>query len=263
MHIVPKAWFARRLAAYPKLFYIAKQLLYRLGGTVYRTEQEWLRTVFGNRKGVSFLQIGANDGKSDDHLHSFILAYSWRGVLLEPVRYLFDRLVANYRDVDGLVFVNKALAEQDGRRTLFRLRETTDALPKWYQQIGSLQRQVILSHSHAIPHIEDYLIEEEVDCISFSKLVYLYNVKNLDLILIDTEGYDLNILRTIDFERFRPSLIIYEEKHLSNAERAEAHRLLSSYGYVVHPIGANAAATRTAFYRLGYWHRPRSVMSIA
>lgn len=257
MPIIFKAWMANNLAAHPGLFRTAKQLFYRLGGTVYRTEREWLRTVFGDRKDVFFLQIGANDGKSDDCVYPFVQAYSWQGVLIEPVRYLFDRLVANYQGVDGLVFVNKALTERDGKRAFFRLRETDDALPDWYQQIGSLRSEVILSHRSTIPNIDDYLIKEEVDCISFSTLIRHEFVKKLDLILIDTEGYDYNILKTIDFNRFQPLLIIYEEKHLSAVEKDEARRLLRSYGYVVHPIGANAAATRTAVFSPGYWRRPR------
>jgi FkbM family methyltransferase len=262
LHTTPKSWLARKLAPYPRLFAAAKQLLYRAGGTVYRTEHEWLRSVFGDRKDVFFLQICANDGKSDDCLYPFVRAYSWRGVLMEPVRHLFDRLIANYQGADGLIFVNKALAEHDGKRTFYRLRETSDAMPPWYQEIGSLRREVILSHQKIIPNIDEYIMEEHVECISFSTLVENYNLRRLDLILIDTEGYDFNILRVIDFEKFCPALVIYEEKHLSAEDKAAARRLLLSHGYVVHAIGANAAATRTAFYSRGYWHRSLRMSAI-
>jgi len=53
-------------------------------------------------------------------------------------------------------------------------------------------------------------------------------VTKIDLILIDTEGYDLNILRTIDFRRFCPKLLIYEQHYLSLHEKAAAKDLLRS-----------------------------------
>jgi hypothetical protein len=74
-------------------------------------------------------------------------------------------------------------------------------------------------------------------------------VSHIDLILIDTEGYDLKILKMIDFRRFRPKLIIYEQELLSPEDKAAAHSLLRSYGYVVHPIEMNNAATRTVLFR--------------
>jgi FkbM family methyltransferase len=243
----------RILGADPRLFLAARQLVYRLGGSVFRTEAEWLSCIFGNRKGVFFLQIGANDGASDDSIYPFVRINSWRGILVEPVKYLFDRLIANYSGVNGVAFENKALTEHDGKQIFYRLKETADALPGWYDQIGSLKLDVVLSHQVAIPNIGDYLVEEEVECISFGTLVSRHGVTAIDLILIDTEGYDLNILKTIDFDRFHPKLVIYEQKHLSISDKAEASRLLRSKGYVVHSIGANNAATRTAFWTAGYW----------
>jgi FkbM family methyltransferase len=227
-----------------RLFPMTKNFYYALGGTVYRSEGEWLKKLFRYHTSVFFVQIGAHDGKSGDSIYPVARKKQWRGILIEPVRYLFERLVENYDGASGIAFENVALAPEKGYRTFYRLKENGDVLPAWYDQIGSLNRNTILSHRHDIPNIEDYLLEELVECVTFSDLVAKHQVTKIDLILIDTEGYDLNILRMIDFRRFRPKLIIYEQKHLSDTEKVVAKRLLQSAGYTVHPMGANNAAVR-------------------
>ena len=232
---------------------MAKEVILRFGGRIVRTEPEWLACLFGRRSDVFFIQIGAHDGISDDSIFPFARGRGWRGILVEPVRYLFDRLTENYAGAAGVILENKALAEQDGVVTFYSVKQTSDEVPEWYDQIGSLKRDVILSHQASIPNIADYLAEIQVEAISFDTLVAKHNVTHVDLILIDTEGYDLNILRTINLDRFRPTLIIFEQKHLTSEGKAEAVRMLASHGYVVHGFGPNAAATRTAYWRFGYW----------
>src|SRR5262249_18075468 len=61
--------------------------------------------------------------------------------------------------------------------------------------------------------------------------------------VIDTEGYDLEILRQLDLIRFRPDLIVYEHKHLNELERTIAADLLIANGYSVQSTAwANTAA---------------------
>ena len=43
--------------------------------------------------------------------------------------------------------------------------------------------------------------EVPVKCISFSDFIKLNSIDSLDLLLIDTEGYDYQILMSIDFNQ--------------------------------------------------------------
>jgi FkbM family methyltransferase len=234
VHPTIHSWAKRRRAALP--YWVP----------VDRPVGEWLADFAKRQRDVFFFQIGAHDGKTDDELHPLVRKYQWRGVLLEPVKHLFDRLVSNYAGTQGLSFENKALMAKDGSATFYFLRQTNDPhLPHWYDQLGSFNRDVVLSHKIAIPNIEDLVIEERVECVSFDTLVARYKVNRIDLILIDAEGYDLGVLRNIDFQRFRPKLIIYEWLNLSPEDRAEAIRLLKCNGYIVHQDGMNNVAIRS------------------
>lgn len=211
-----------------------------LGGV--RSEAEWLRRIFGSRIDVFFLQIGAHDGKTDDYIYPIAWSQGWHGVLVEPVPSLFKRLVENYADSD-MRYENAALARQSGTMPFYRLRESDDPrLPKWYDQLGSFNKNVVFSHRESIPDFDRLFTVETVECITCDDLCRRHSVTKIDLILIDTEGYDLEILRTIDFHRLHPTLVIYEQKHLSNEDKSAAQGLLKSCGYKIYPIGSNNAA---------------------
>ena len=61
-------------------------------------------SLFGNynHKDFFFIQVGANDGITGDDLRKYILKYQWHGILVEPVPYVFDRLIKNYKEVEHL-----------------------------------------------------------------------------------------------------------------------------------------------------------------
>ena len=40
---------------------------------------------------LSFVQIGSCDGITDDPINKYINSYSWNGILIEPIPYLFAR----------------------------------------------------------------------------------------------------------------------------------------------------------------------------
>ncbi len=226
----------------PPLLAAAKRLRYAALRCVGKHEDYFLAKLARRRSNVFFVQIGAHDGVTDDFLRRFIVRYRWQGILVEPVRELFDRLVANYRGVDGLAFINKAITVKDGRFTFYRVRGNPGALPKWHDQLGSLERATVLSHKDSIPDIEDYMIEEVVEGISFKSLSEAAAIDKIDMILVDAEGADFDILSQIDFDRYHPDLIIYEHSHLPADQRAEAVSLLQRRGYKIRPVGGNSVA---------------------
>lgn len=200
-----------------RAYVAAKRLAACVGYPVYFAEAEWLSRVRGE---VFFVQIGAHDGLTGDHIHPVALSHGWRGLAVEPVPPLYRRLEMNYRGT-GVRAVNAAVGESDGRLTFYSLRPDADpALPDWYDQIGSFRRDVVLSHADAIPDIAERIEPIEVECLTLSTLLARYRVERIDVLLIDTEGYDLVVLREVDFARYGPRLVIYERKHLGGRRRA-------------------------------------------
>src|SRR5262245_47797822 len=177
-------------------------------------------------------------------LHFLVRKYGWCGVLLEPDPQLFERLKENYSGVDGPILVNAALSPINCKTTFYRVR-MDEKMPNWCALLGSFRRDVILSNKNDVPEIETHIVEDTIESISFHSLVARYKPPRIDLIVIDTEGYDLEILRQLDLIRFRPDLIVYEHKHLNERERTIAADLLIANGYSVQSTAwANTVAMR-------------------
>ena len=62
-------------------------------------------------------------------------------------------------------------------------------------------------------------------------LLERHGISRIDLLVIDTEGHDFEILRALDFTRFRPVLLMFEHQHLSANDKAAAYALLETHGY--------------------------------
>lgn len=182
-----------------------------------------------------FVEIGANDGEQHDFLRPHVAARRWTGLMVEPVPYVFERLRANYDDVPGVTLVNAAVAGQDGVLPFFHLRdappEERAALPDWYDGIGSFNRDVILSHAPQMPDIAERIVEHRVEALSFDTLLARHGLAHVDLVVVDTEGYDWEILRHIDFSRHRPRMVVYEHFHLARGDREAARGHLEAAGY--------------------------------
>jgi FkbM family methyltransferase len=185
----------------------------------------------GARRDVFFIQIGANDAMQGDQLHEFVVSNGWRGIMVEPVKYVFDRLAGHYGGRADLILENAAVAAADGFQEFYHLAETDDDVPAWYDQIGSFSRETILKHAGDIPGLEQRIVAARVPCLTFQSLCDKHGVERIDLLYIDTEGYDFEIIKTVDFARRKPLFIVYEHKHLSDADRAACLGLLRAAGY--------------------------------
>jgi FkbM family methyltransferase len=179
-----------------------------------------------------FIQIGSNDGVTKDPLFGYIAKFGWKGILVEPVKYLFDKLKETYDFRDGLYFENVAIDVEDGVKALYRIKKSdTEGDPAYYEQIGSLKRSVVEKHRGEIPNFEERIMTENVRCISLQSLLSKYQVINIDLMHIDTEGNDYEIIRSIPFDVLRPKMILYEHVHLSADDQYACQNLLQSNGY--------------------------------
>ena len=194
-----------------------------------------LRAFAATHPDAVFAEIGANDGESHDHLRPHIRARNWRGVMVEPVPYVFERLRANYGDLDRVALENAAIAEHDGELPFWHLPDASgdaDAgLPDWYHALGSLSREAVLANADIVPGLEERLVSTPVPCLTLASLLERHGIDRLDLIAVDTEGHDAVVVGQVDLERVRPRLILYEHYHLGEEERDACRGRLEAAGY--------------------------------
>jgi len=227
-----KAFLRAAFSRNPELLAWVRRVYCFLGfGT--RTDRDFIFALARSQKDVFFLEIGANDGESGDPLHHFIKRYKWSGVALEPVPDIFARLQSTYHDNKNVAPLCAALSHQDGSMPFYRVKPGPE-VPGFCNELGSFKRDVILSHKPLFLAIEENIIETEVKTVRFDTLVEMFGIEKIDVILIDTEGYDYEVLKEIDFKRFLPNLVVYEHMHLDDRAKSESKELLTQLGYEVY-----------------------------
>jgi FkbM family methyltransferase len=209
---------------------------------------EVVEDALGNRTDVFFVQIGANDGQAGDPLHELIRrSPAWRGLLIEPVPYVFARLKQSHPDGGRFVCENVAIGAAAESRDFYyvsdRARDVLgSALPATFDQLGSFDPHHI--RKHCGPEIEPFIVRASIRTEPLRDVLGRHRVSRVDVLHIDTEGYDYQILRQVDFAAWPPAVILYEHSHLSHSDQAAAVRLLGDHGYRVRSFKTDTLATR-------------------
>jgi len=190
---------------------------------------------------VRFLNIGANDGLSNDPLTEFIFTKHWKGLLIEPVTPVFNRLKAIYGKNPNVQCINAAISDMNSEREFYYI-ESAPELHPGVDQIGSFSKEHVMSHKDFFPGCLKHFKTVNIKCKKLQSVLDESDIGNVDLYLIDTEGYDYHIIKQIDFKKTAPSLIIFEHLHLSKKEKKEAFRLLRSNHYYLKIGKANTIA---------------------
>jgi FkbM family methyltransferase len=153
-----------------------------------------------------FVQVGACDGVSFDSLYNFVMRRQLRGIVIEPLRDLYDELRANYSQCPSVIPLNVAIHRTAREIEMYRVSPAASGLPGWTKGIASLDPKY---HKRSgIP--SQYIITERVSCISWKELIEQNKVTHIDYLQIDTEGYDSEILEMLDFKKLRPAIIKFE-----------------------------------------------------
>jgi len=177
-----------------------------------------------------FVQIGANDGIRADDSYAFITRHQLKGIVVEPLKDMFAKLSKNYIAHPQISKINKAVHSSARQMTLYRVKDNA-SVPDWCHGIASFNKSHLLSGIKKIPDIERYIIEEKVSCISLSELFSGADIHQLSFLQIDTEGYDFEIIKMIDFTRYKPRIIRYECSTLSPEDNQSCIDLLTAQGY--------------------------------
>lgn len=185
-----------------------------------------------------FVNIGANDGVSNDPIFPFIQQYGWRGLAVEPLRHVFEELQRNYAGFPG-VAVEHAAITATPRPLHFVAPEATDA--EWIRQSGSLdlgyvEKTIALMRywkfqGEVRDDLERFIQRVEVPCLTFDALLAKHAVQRIDFLNIDAENSDFEILGMIDFTRWRPGILCLETSEFTEAQAPQVAAMLAAAGY--------------------------------
>lgn len=182
--------------------------------------------------GINVLQIGAHNGSDNNVVSVRALASlsNSKIVLVEPNPIVFQELAANYDTYSNVACLNIAIALQSGKQDFYTV--TSDlSLPPWANQLSSFDKDQILKSSVEIPNIHDYIVKTQVVCETFNNVVDFHLDGHAHIVLIDVEGFDAEVVCSINLGYVRPEIIYFEHKHLSSQKIREVITFLSKHDY--------------------------------
>jgi hypothetical protein len=164
---------------------------------------------FGEQPG-NLLEIGGYDGFTYSNSWG-LFDRGWSGWVVEPIQDYANQAKKNLNRFSGVKVVNAAIGK-------FKTNGIIHVLGPY----SSIIEEQVKSVSNSTWHTGDKIVrQKEVKIITLDDLIQEQNIpKHLNLLIVDVEGYELEIFSQIDFKKFRPSMIIVELKD----DEIDSHR---------------------------------------
>jgi len=179
---------------------------------------------------MKIIQIGANNGK--DEVFDLINQNKFNielAILIEPIPFIIDDLKTQYKDLNNVSIENIAINDDPNSKhlTLYYIENSN-------YEVSSFNKEHVIEHK---PKDEINEIKSlDVPCMTFNNIMEKYNLIDLDYLFIDTEGLDVHIIASIDFQKYNIKNIIFEQMHADGPFK----------------IGNNAEQTLKYLKQLGY-----------
>jgi FkbM family methyltransferase len=176
---------------------------------------------------MKIIQIGANRG-NDDLTNLLNSTQPSKFVIVEPMNIHNESINSCYNWIENKIIENLAIVKDNKVNIDFYYH--VDDGPGY--EVSSIDLNHILKHGYH----ESGIIKITVPCININKLLKKHKIINLDILFIDAEGYDDEIIRSIDFNIYKIDKIYFENLHL----KTDINDYLKSKGYTVKTnIGTN------------------------
>jgi FkbM family methyltransferase len=212
--------------------------------TILNSSVDELIKMVGESNIKTFVQIGSNDGKKNDPLYPFILKNNWKGILVEPDKANYEKLRNHYNLLNGLIFENTGIGPERAELLFYKLKDITEQDPGWYDQIGSFDKATFLKNIEYGKDLDKRITVESMPVISFDDLLQKNNFPNVDLLHMDTEGFDYKILRSIDFTKHDIRIVLFEGEWMAQRELQEVIQYLRGSQYRIFRSGIDYAGVK-------------------
>jgi len=177
------------------------------------------------------VQIGANNGKRDP-FRAQIKRERWKVLFVEPEPVAFRELVDGWRDkpyFGNFTFENCAIADQGGEMDFY--------VPRRLSRISGLDHSC---RKNKVEFDKGECDVIRVKTMTLPSLFKKHGITELDLLIVDTEGYDYKVLKAHDWV-VKPKKIHYEHAHI---DAGACREFLESKGYVVEEKDNNDSIAR-------------------
>jgi FkbM family methyltransferase len=189
---------------------------------------------------VVIFQIGVFDGCFSDALEPILSKPgNYKAVLVEPQPIAFKSMLQKYVERADLICENCAVADKDGEVVLFTSPDSSTP----FASILRSQRERVAQESGSV-------VELKVPALTAKSLLEKHGFENVDILMIDTEGYDFQVLNQfLKACKMFPKLIQLESYHLDKHDRVKLRVTLEERGYGFIDVGQDTVCYHRSFFR--------------
>ena len=165
---------------------------------------------FSNTKDFSLIMIGAHNGKKTKH---FVRNASKYGpvCLVEPIPHLFKQLEKLHKPSKKMILLNKCINPLATEFVEFYAPSPeANRIHPSGDQLGSLHADHAKNHDI---RLENAIHKIKVRALTLTQLIEALQCRDINLLFLDTEGFDSEILPTFPFDKLKPQAILFEHKH--------------------------------------------------
>lgn len=214
-----------------------------------------LIALLASGRNLTFVQVGANDGISDDPIRNAVLNCARKALLIEPQEWLIPSLKENYKDFEGeLILENCAVDGTQKELTLFILPKRY--WPQYIEKVGRHPNQLFSPYREQIEtrlverlglkedQKADYIEEYKVASRPLDEILRQHKLETVDVLQIDCEGHDVDVLMSIGGHR--PKIINIEIMNLSESDWERFRDWCDQNNYYIYKFKQDCIALRKA-----------------
>lgn len=170
-------------------------------------QDNYFHSIFGDKTDGTYVEVGAHNGIQFSNTYIF-QQLGWRGMCIEPIPEAFRQLCVN-RD-KNCVCIQGCIADFSGEAQFLHVDGLSEMLSGLTQKYDP--RHVNRIYIEATRN-NDKLALLNVTCYKLNDLLRQYGFYHVDVLTLDTEGGELDILRSIDFDTFDIDIICVEDNY--------------------------------------------------
>lgn len=186
------------------------------------------------------LSVGACDGTFHDTISAYMNVYQWKGMYIEPIPDAFKSLSKFVTDELHPDCITENVAVSDTTRT-----ETMCYIPWDIIKENNLPEPIIGMGSFVPPKngfesdpetkklLDEYGELIEVPVVTVDSLLEKHKINSIDFCTIDTEGFDYEVFKGFNVEKYLPKVIKFELFNNDLDNLLELFDRLIAAGYIL------------------------------
>jgi FkbM family methyltransferase len=152
---------------------------------------------------MNIVNIGCNDG--DDHVLAFCKKNRdklSKVLMVEPSVDKLNECMQNYAGIENVYFIDKAITV-----------DNNNELTLYVDSNCSMGHHTSFRKEHLQAHNHTEITAQEFPAININNLFEEHGLETIDRLYIDVEGYDVDIVNSIDFDKYKVNRIRFEATH--------------------------------------------------